>query len=123
PSDTFDVPLGEDVRVMDPRHPLFGRRLRVLGLIFRTESNLPPSYEVENDFGTRLFVPIRATESPIGMENPSKLCVESLRDLISLAEQLEDHADRSERSLVETSRLPAATGRRGHSGRSYGGRP
>lgn len=45
------------------------------------------------------LIPVAATEPRMSIENRTKLSVEALHDLISLVEQLEHDADRSERLL------------------------
>ena len=122
PSAEGDGSFPDMIRVLDRRHPFYGRSLRVLGLYVRRSGNLPPSYVVEGHDGTKLHVPILAAQPATAMENPSKLSVEALLDLISLAEQLEDDGDCAPGPLADAACCPAATDRGERRGRSDGGR-
>jgi len=66
------------------------------------------------------LVPIAATEPQVSAENRTKLSVDALQDLISLVEQLEHNADRSEGPLGHTASATAAPNRR-RGRRSAGG--
>jgi len=105
--------------VHDPAHPLFNRRFRVIRSVQRGGS-FPISYEVEYRNGTRLLVPVAATEPQVSAQNRTKLSVNALQDLISLVEQLEHDADRSEGPLGHAASGTAAQNRR-RGRRSAGG--
>lgn len=98
--------------VRDPAHPLYGRRFRVVRRIANRGGNFPRSYEVEHGDETTLLIPVAATESRDPAENPTKLSVEALRDLISTAEQFFGDGDRSTRCLDDDAADAAATGDR-----------
>jgi hypothetical protein len=108
--------------VLDPAHPLFGRTLRVIRSVQRG-GNFPLSYEVEYRDGISLLVPVAATEPQMSTENRTKLSVEALHDLISLVEQLELDADRSERPLGHAAARTAAPNRRRGRRGAGGGKP
>lgn len=113
PTDEADLPSLAEVTVQDSGHALYGRRFRVLRLLARRGSGLPPCFEVEHRDGCTLLIPVRVTE-PVGTrENRTKLSVEGLRELISLAEQLEEHADRPGTCVGGTSGGNASAGHRG----------
>ncbi|MBP1290434.1 MULTISPECIES: hypothetical protein [Bradyrhizobium] len=104
----------------EPTHPLFGRTFRVIRRSVHRGGGFPLSYEVEYRDGASLLIPVVATEPQMSMENRTKLSVEALHDLISLVEQLEHDADRSERPLGHAVNGTAAPNRqRGR--RSAGG--
>lgn len=103
--------------VRDPAHPLYGRSFRVVRRVVNRGGNFCPSYEVEHGNETTLLIPIDATETREPWENPTKLSVEALRDLISLAEQFHGDGDRTTRRLDDDAADTASTGcRRGRSG-------
>jgi len=88
----------EEIMVVDARHPLFGRKfkiIRCLGCV----GNCLPSYEVEYLNNYRLLVPIAATVSSAAMENHTKLSFDALSDLILTAELVENGKDQSGRAL------------------------
>jgi len=87
------------VTVRDPRHPLFGRTFRVIRHSVHRGGGFPVSHEVEHRYQTSLLIPVAITEPQNGPKNQTKLSIEALQDLISLAEQLESHVDQAGRSL------------------------
>jgi hypothetical protein len=114
-----NIPTGEahgpypaEVTVHDPRHPLYGRCFRVLRRLTGRGGNFLPSFEVEHPGGTSLLIPEAATEPRQAMETGVKLCVEGLRDLVSLAEPLDEHADRPGRFVGDAPGSVAAAHRR-----------
>lgn len=84
--------------VADARHPLFGRKFKVIRCLGRV-GNCLPSYEVEYLGDYRLLVPIAATVSSAAMENHTKLSFDALNDLILAAELIENGKDQSGRAL------------------------
>ena len=84
--------------VADARHPLFGRKFKVIRRLGRV-GNYLPSYEVEYLGNYRLLVPIAATVSSAAMENHTKLSFDALNDLILAAELIENGKDQSGRAL------------------------
>jgi hypothetical protein len=96
----------EEIRVVDPRHPLFGRTFKVIRCLGRV-GNYPPSYEVEYLQNYRLLVPIAATESSAGIANRTKLSIDAVTDLIRTAELIENGEDQSGRALGDAAREPA----------------
>lgn len=104
----------------DPAHPLFGRTFRVIRRSVHRGGGFPISYEVEHGDAASLLVPITATEPQNWPENRTKLGVEGLRDLISVAEQLENHDDKAGRPLGHAAGDRAAPNRR-RSRRGSGG--
>jgi len=108
------------VTVLDPTHPLYGRTFRVVRSVHRGGDH-PVSYEVEHRDGASLLIPVASTEPQMGQENRTKLSVEALHDLISLAEQLD--ADRSERRVGHAANGAAAPDRRRGRRGPGGGKP
>jgi hypothetical protein len=84
--------------VVDPRHPLFGRKFKIIRCLGRV-GNCLTSYEVEYLNNYRLLVPIAATVSSAAMENRTKLNFDALSDLILTAELIENGKDQSGRAL------------------------
>lgn len=87
----FKNPSGENVteiEVTDPTHPLFGRRFPVLSI-----SSPPQGYgQVFVSYRDYMIlrIPLLSTNlTPYRPAGQTKLCLEALTDLISLAEQCE----------------------------------
>ena len=121
-----DTPFGdadesfpEEVQVLDPRHPLFGRRFQVLGRsLFRKGSSLP-FYEVAYCDGVTLNVPVAVTEPFASPTPPTKLSVESLLELLNVVNL--DHEHGTRRSLDDAADDAEAPDRQRHSRGSGGG--
>jgi hypothetical protein len=84
------MPLPREVEVVDPAHPLYRRRFRVVSVI--RESRTARIVRVEWRFGLTLLLPLSVTD--IGaFEEPrtmrTKLSVEALEDLVAVAEASE----------------------------------
>ena len=86
-----------EVTVRDPVHPLYGRTFRVIRRSVHRGGGFPISYEVEYKNGASLLIPVVATEEHNQTDCRTKLSVEALYDLIAVAEQVEDHADKAGR--------------------------
>jgi len=106
--------------VRDPRHPLFGRTFRVIRHSVHRGGGFPVSHEVEHRYQTSLLIPVAITEPQNGPKNQTKLSIEALQDLISLAEQLENHVDQAGRTLGNAAAEPAAPNRRRDRGSAGG---
>lgn len=106
--------------MQDPAHPLFGRTFRVIRRSVHRGGGFPLSYEVEYGDAASLLIPVVATEPHNPAENRTKLSVEALCDLISVAEQVENHADKAGGALDHVATELAAPNRR-RSRRSSGG--
>jgi hypothetical protein len=100
------------IRVLDPRHPLYGRSFRVIRRSVHRGGNFQPSYEVEYRDGTSLLVPIAVTEHYKIGPNRTKLSIEALRDLIVAAECLECDEHRPQRALGDAATGSSASDRR-----------
>lgn len=96
----------------DPVHPLYGRTFRVIRRSVHRGGGFPISYEVEYKNGASLLIPVVATEEHNQTTCRTKLSVEALYDLIAVAEQVEDHADKAGRPLGDTAAGIAASNRR-----------
>jgi hypothetical protein len=94
--------------VADRRHPLFGRKFKVIRRVF-TKGNSSSSYEVEYLGTYRLLVPTSATEPSAVLENHTKLSLEALSDLILTAELIENDDDQSGRALGAAASEPATS--------------
>src|SRR5689334_17638000 len=114
PSGEADESLVEVIRVLDPRHPLYGRSFRAICRSSHRGGNFPPSFEVEHRGGTSLLVPISAVEPDELSANRPKLSIEALCELISAAECLESDEHGSQRSLGNVALGPTPTDRRRH---------
>ena len=112
PSSEAVDPLPEAVTVRDPCHPLFRKSFRVIRLSTHRGGNFPLSYEVEHCGGVSLLIPVASIESHGSMENRTKLSVEGLEDLISVAGQLEKDERRSKGCLDDAAAHLTAAGRR-----------
>lgn len=120
PAGESDESSADEVTVQDPTHPLFGRPFRVIRRSVHRGGGFPISYEVEYGEAASLLIPVAVTEPQNWPANRTKLSIEALQDLISVAEQLENHADKAGRPLDHVAAKPAAPNRRG-SRRSAGG--
>ena len=94
----------------DPRHPLFGRKFRVIRHVF-AKGNSPSCYEVEYLGTYRLLVPTAATEPSAAPENHTKLSLQALSDLMLTAELIENGDDQSGRALGVAASEPATSDR------------
>jgi len=121
PTGESDESFPEDVAVLDPSHPLFGRRFKVIRLT--RVGSAEQAFEVEYLGHVCLHVPVAATEPSFAGENHPKLSVEALFDLISMAELLEDGVDRSPRSLGDFAAGRATPGHPGSGGDTGGDAP
>jgi hypothetical protein len=110
-----------EVTVRDPVHPLYGRTFRVIRRSVHRGGGFPISYEVEYKNGASLLIPVVETEEYNQDEYRTKLSVEALYDLIAVAEQVEDHANKAGRPLGDTAAgLEAPNRRRGRRSASGG---
>ncbi len=122
PSYESDESPIEEVRVLDPRHPLFGRSFRVIRRATPRGGNFPLSYEVEHCNGSSLLIPIAVT---VWHDSPNKrtiLNVEALHDLLSVVDCFCSHEHESKRSVGDTAANIATPDRRRRR-RSLGGDP
>src|SRR3954453_23912444 len=103
----------DEIKVLDRRHPLYGRSFRVLRRSTHRGGNFPPSYEVEYRNGSSLLIPVAATEWHDSPNDQLKLCLEALRDLVHAVDCLDSHDEhKTKRSLDDTvAGSEAASGR------------
>ena len=106
----------------DPRHPLFGRKFRVIRHVF-AKGNSPSSYEVEYLGTYHLLVPTAVTEPSAVSENHTKLSLEALSDLILTAGLIENGDDQSGQALDAAVSEPATSDRRRACGDTGGDTP
>ena len=104
-----DKSSGETITVRDPAHPLFGRTFRVIRRSVHRGGSSALYFEVEHGDAASPLVPIAATELHNPIKNRTKLSVEALYDLIVVAEQLENHADRTGRTLGDAAAAAGAS--------------
>ena len=121
PSCESDESPIEEIRVVDPRHPLYGRSFRVIRRSTHHSGNCPLSYEVEYCNGSSLLIPVDVTEWYDLPNNRTILSIDALRDLISVIDCLDSHGDRSKRSLDDTAVVYTTSGRRRRRRRLGGG--
>ena len=96
----------------DSTHPLFGRTFRDIRRSVHRGGGFPVSYEAKHGDAASPLIPIAVTEPQNSPENRTKLNVEALHDLISVAEQLENRADKAGRPLGHAAAKPAVPNRR-----------
>ncbi len=122
-----NIPSGEahesfpkEIRVLDPRHPLYGQSFRVMGRLPFRGGNFLPSYEVEYRQGVTLLVPVAATECHTLPDTLTKLSIEALLDLLNVVDCRDHDEHRTRSSLVDPAADASTTDRR-RSCRSSGG--
>ena len=88
-----DVAASEEVEVVDPCHPLYGRRYRLIsiGNESTTRGACKESFaRVHYRFGLTLLLPLGVTNlerKGLPRAAPTKLSLDALQDLIALAEE------------------------------------
>src|SRR5690242_19711545 len=108
-----DGPSIDEIKVLDPRHPLYGRSFRVLRRSTHRGGNFPPFYEVEYRDGSTLLIPVAATERHDLSNDQIKLCIEALRDLVRAVDCHDSHDEhKTERPLDNTVAGSEAAGSR-----------
>lgn len=123
PSRESDESFPEEIRVLDPGHPLYGQSFRVLGRSPHRGGNFEPSYEVEYRRGLTLLVPVAAVEHQDLPNARTKLSVEALYDLLNMVDCLHHHEHGTRTSLDDTAADPSKTDRRRYRRGSGGGLP
>src|SRR3712207_6077002 len=105
-----DLALPDEIEVIDPAHPLRGRRFRLLSAS-RTVQTAGHAW-VEYRPGILLMLPIPATSlRPAGPHAiPAKLCLEALEDLVATAGESEGACPSSPATSGEPCR-PASAGK------------
>jgi len=96
PNPHEDVALSEEVEVIDPTHPLYGRRFNVISV--ETVSCGESLVRVNYRFGLTLLLPVGATDLEPGRVSRAvraKLSVDAVNDLIAVAEGARAHACRA----------------------------
>ena len=100
-----DAPFGdadesfpEEIQVLDPRHPLYGRSFQVLGRSRFRRGSFSPYYEVVYRDRVTLNIPVTTTDPLALPSDPTKLSVEALMDLLNVVES-ECHEYSARRSL------------------------
>ena len=88
-----DVANSEEVEVVDPRHPLYGRRYRLISIGKETTTRGACKElfaRVHYRFGLTLLLPLGVTNlerNGLLCAAPTKLSLDALQDLIALAEE------------------------------------
>ena len=121
PPNEADESFPEEVQVLDPCHPLYGRTFRVLGRLPYRSGNYRPSFEVEYRHGVTLLVAVAATEHPSDPGSLTKLSIDALSDLLNVVDSLYDDEHRTRNSLVDTAAEVETTDRRRSRRSSRGG--
>src|SRR5438552_6213326 len=105
-----DLAGREEVEVMDPRHPLYRRRFRLLSVVRGRRS--PGFVYVEYRLDVSLILPISATslQATVAHIVPTKLSLEALGDLVTVAEGREGEC-RSSPAMSGEACLRACAGR------------
>lgn len=86
-----DVSPPTEITVVDPRHPLYGRRFQLRGITH--DRRVGSRVVVEYQPGISLTLPINMTSLrpfPVSGTFAGKLCVEGLRDLVAVAGSSEE---------------------------------
>jgi hypothetical protein len=123
PCSEADGPSIDEIKVLDHRHPLYGRSFRVLRRSTHRGGKFPPFYEVEYRDGSTLLIPVAATEWHDSPNDQIKLCLEALWDLVCAVDCLDSHDEhKSERPLGNTVAGSEAAGSRRPRRRPGGGR-
>jgi hypothetical protein len=87
PKADADLPMPADVEVIDPMHPLYGRRFRVVSITRGTCSD--SCARVEWRFGLTLLLPLEVTNLVPRKEQrtmPTRLSIEAMEELVAVAE-------------------------------------
>src|SRR5712671_2942579 len=90
-----DVATSEEVEVVDPRHPLYGRRYRLISIGNETTTRGACKElfaRVHYRFGLTLLLPLGVTnleQNGLPRAASTKLNLDALQDLIALAEESE----------------------------------
>src|SRR5215471_18048477 len=82
-----DLPIPTDIRVVDPTHPLYGRRFQLVSVIRGTCSD--SRVRVKWRFGLTLLLPLEVTNLVPRNEQrttPTKLSIEAMEELVAVAE-------------------------------------
>ena len=82
-----DVPIPADVQVIDPTHPLYGRRFQLISVIRGACSD--SRVRVKWRFGLTLLLPLEVTSLVPRNEQrttPTKLSIEAMEELVAVAE-------------------------------------
>jgi hypothetical protein len=82
-----DVPIPANVEVIDARHPLYGRRFKLVSVIRGTCSD--SRVRVKWRFGLTLLLPLEVTNLVPRNEQrttPTKLSIEAMEELVAVAE-------------------------------------
>jgi hypothetical protein len=107
------------VSVRDPRHPLFKRRFIVLRRLEARGGNFPTSYEVSYDRGGTLIIPVAAIDFDVDSFNGTKLSRDSINELASEIDRIENDVCSTQRSVdIASTEAQTSDHRRdrGHSG-------
>ena len=87
PNPHGDVALSEEVEVIDPTHPLYGRRFNLISV--DTVSCGESRVRVKYRFGLTLLLPVGVTDlepARVSRTARTKLSVDAVKDLIAVAE-------------------------------------
>jgi len=93
PKSHDDVAVCDEIEVVDPRHPLYGRRYRLISIGKETIAHgaCKESFaRVHYRFGLTLLLPLRVTNlerNGLPCAAPTKLSLDALQELIALAEE------------------------------------
>ena len=80
--------------MLDPQHPLYGRRFQVLGRSFFRRVGCAACYAVVYRDGVTLNVPVAATEPQALPCASTKLSVEALLDILNVVDSDHEHGTR-----------------------------
>ena len=122
PSGEPDESFPEEIRVLDPQHPLYGKSVRVIRRSPRRSGNFLPSYEVEYRNGITLLVPVATTQQSASLDFATKLSMDALHDPLNMVNFI-DHEHGARKPLDDNATDATATDRRRYRRSSGGGLP
>ena len=105
-----DLSGAEEIEVTDPRHPLYGRRFRLLTVTSGVRSAQLARVVYRPDIFLLLPISVTSLHPPTTRSVPTKLCLEALEDLLRVTAEREGECRSTPTTSGEACR-PACVGR------------
>jgi hypothetical protein len=105
-----DLSGAEEIEVTDPRHPLYGRRFRLLTVTSGVRSAQLARVVYRPDIFLLLPISVTSLHPPTTRSVPTKLCLEALEDLLRVTAEREEECQSTPTTSGEACR-PACVGR------------
>src|SRR4051794_38553078 len=105
-----DLSGAEEIEVTDPRHPLYGRRFRLLTVTSGVRSAQLARVVYRPDIFLLLPISVTSLHPPATRSVPTKLCLEALEDLLRVTAEREGECRSTPTTSGEACR-PACAGR------------